>query len=322
MNMSEEVNPPAVPEEPAEAPAAQPETAEPAAPPVAPEAPQVEAPAPTPTLVFEGEKDDHLVPAGQPSFWNISLKSDRPGKHKVTIKITLTLTGGEGAAEWGARIHDANDRVIWDSASVSQGVDIQLDGGKPKEMKFELEAPKGVRYAEGAQASLEACLSDAPSVCDRLQLNAKARQSIVALKASIGHERQVADDVASKAKASKSGIYAILSPTTLRGYVLIEGMNTDELKETVRGIRRARGLVEGETSFAEIDHFLTPKPLVSGIMEGDVVELIAGPFKGEKARVKQIDETKEEITVELFEAMVPIPVTVRGDHVRVLEKEK
>jgi transcriptional antiterminator NusG len=26
--------------------------------------------------------------------------------------------------------------------------------------------------------------------------------------------------------------------------------------------------------------------------------------------------------VELFEAMVPIPVTVRGDHVRVLEKEK
>jgi transcriptional antiterminator NusG len=62
--------------------------------------------------------------------------------------------------------------------------------------------------------------------------------------------------------------------------------------------------------------------LVSGISDGDVVELIAGPFKGEKARVKQIDEAKEEITVELFEAMVPIPVTVRGDHVRVLEKEK
>ncbi|MFA5314292.1 MAG: transcription elongation factor Spt5, partial [Methanomassiliicoccales archaeon] len=48
----------------------------------------------------------------------------------------------------------------------------------------------------------------------------------------------------------------------------------------------------------------------------------AGPFKGEKARVQKIDESKEEITVELFEALVPIPVTVRGDHVRVLEKEK
>ena len=71
-----------------------------------------------------------------------------------------------------------------------------------------------------------------------------------------------------------------------------------------------------------IDHYLAPKPLVSGIMEGDVVELVAGPFKGEKARVQNIDEAKEEITVELFEAMVPIPVTVRGDHVRVLEKER
>ena len=132
----------------------------------------------------------------------------------------------------------------------------------------------------------------------------------------------VADDVASRAKTGKSGIYAILAPTNLHGYLMIEGMNTDQMRESVRGIRRARGLVEGETSFAEIDHFLTPKPLVSGISEGDVVELIAGPFKGEKARVKQIDEAKEEITVELFEAMVPIPVTVRGDHVRVLEKEK
>jgi len=36
----------------------------------------------------------------------------------------------------------------------------------------------------------------------------------------------------------------------------------------------------------------------------------------------KIDETKEEITVELFEAMVRIPVTVRGDSVRVLQKEE
>jgi len=302
--MSEEVNPPAVPAEPAAAPVPQ------------------EVTAPTAALTFAGEKDDRMVAAGQPSYWNISLKSDVPGKHKASIKVTISLTGGEGAAEWEARIHDANDRVLWDSASISQGVDINLDGGKPKELKFELQAPKGVRYAEGAKATIEACLIGTPDICDRMDLSAAARQSIVALKASIGHERQVADDVASKAKAAKSGIYAILAPTTLRGYVLIEGMNTDELKETVRGIRRARGLVEGETSFAEIDHFLTPKPLVSGIMEGDVVELIAGPFKGEKARVKQIDEAKEEITVELFEAMVPIPVTVRGDHVRVLEKER
>jgi transcriptional antiterminator NusG len=274
-------------------------------------------------LAFTGEKDERKVPAGGNTIWNIQLKNNEGGKRKVRVRIHTTVIGEEGAAEWETRVLDANEHVMWDSGSASAPeIVFNMEGSKPKDLKVELMAPKGVRYAEGGRTVLEACFDETSNACDRMEFVAIARQSIVALKASIGHEKNVADDVASRAKTSKSGIYAILSPTTLRGYVLIEGMNTDELRETVRGVRKARGLVEGETSFAEIDHFLTPKPLVSGIMEGDVVELIAGPFKGEKARVKHIDETKEEITVELFEAMVPIPVTVRGDHVRVLEKEK
>jgi transcriptional antiterminator NusG len=142
------------------------------------------------------------------------------------------------------------------------------------------------------------------------------------LKTSIGHERNVADGVASKAKAGDKGIFAMLSPGKLEGYLFIEAMNTDLVRETVRGVRKSKGIVEGETKMSEIEHFLTPKPLVSGIVEGDVVELVTGPFKGEKARVMKIDQAKEEITVELFEATVPIPVTVRGDNVRLIDKEK
>ena len=108
----------------------------------------------------------------------------------------------------------------------------------------------------------------------------------------------------------------------LRGYVLCEGIkNPDQIKNMLKGLQHVRGLIDGETDLAEIQHFLIPKPLVSGIEEGNIVDIISGPFKGEKARVQQIDEAKEEITVELFEAMVSIPVTIRGDHVRVLEKE-
>src|SRR2546422_965027 len=91
----------------------------------------------------------------------------------------------------------------------------------------------------------------------------------------------------------------------------------DRLNVVVNGEGESTGI-----AFSEIEAYLTPKPIVSGIMEGDIVELVAGPFKGEKARVMKIDETKEEITVELFEAMVRIPVTVRGDSVRVLQKEE
>jgi len=78
--------------------------------------------------------------------------------------------------------------------------------------------------------------------------------------------------------------------------------------------------VRGETALSEVVHFLTPKPVVSGISEGTIVELIAGPFKGEKAVVKRIDTAKEEITVELYESVLPIPITVRGDNVRVIDK--
>jgi transcriptional antiterminator NusG len=68
-----------------------------------------------------------------------------------------------------------------------------------------------------------------------------------------------------------------------------------------------RGLVDGEKDIElkEIEHYLAPKPIVADITEGDIVEIINGPFKGEKARVRQIDTSKEEITVELFEAMKP-----------------
>ena len=87
-------------------------------------------------------------------------------------------------------------------------------------------------------------------------------------------------------------------------------------------IPHMRGVVPGESNLSEVEHFLSPKPDVEGIAEGDIVELIAGPFKGEKAQVQRIDEGKDQVTVELYEATVPIPVTVRGDQIRVLDSEE
>jgi transcriptional antiterminator NusG len=148
--------------------------------------------------------------------------------------------------------------------------------------------------------------------------------TIYAVKTSIGHERIVADAIENKAIRKGAELFAILCPQPMRGYIFIEATNPDALQELLKGVKKVRGIVRGEAgniTMEEIEHFLAPKPLVSGIVEGNIVELIAGPFKGEKARVQNIDEAKEEITVELFEAMISIPITVRGDHVRVIEKE-
>ncbi|KAF5418118.1 MAG: Transcription elongation factor Spt5 [Candidatus Methanogaster sp.] len=148
-----------------------------------------------------------------------------------------------------------------------------------------------------------------------------SEESVFVVKTTANQERSVANILAQLAQRDHYDIRAILVPDELRGYILIESGDRDELAQAVQMVQHARSLVQGESSIEEVEHFLTPKPTVTGISVDSIVELISGPFKGEKARVKRVDEAREEITVELFEAMVPIPVTVRGDHVRVLKRE-
>lgn len=121
----------------------------------------------------------------------------------------------------------------------------------------------------------------------------------------------------------KFHLYSVLVPYDIRGYIMVEAVNKTEIDKSLKGVSHARGVVDkGEIAFGDIEKFFKPKPLVTKVETGDIVELISGPFKGEKARVVRIDIKKEEITVELFEAMVPIPVTIRGDIIKVIGKEE
>jgi transcriptional antiterminator NusG len=148
---------------------------------------------------------------------------------------------------------------------------------------------------------------------------------VYAVKTTVNQEQAVANMVESALGEQKSfehGIKAIMVPEELKGYLLIEASFPEVLEQLLQSIPHARGLVKGEMELGEVEHFLTPRPSVTGIVEGSIIEIVSGPFKGERARVKKVDEAHEEITIELFEAMVPIPVTVRGDSVRVLSKEE
>jgi len=146
---------------------------------------------------------------------------------------------------------------------------------------------------------------------------------IFAIKTTSKQERTVADNIlkAIETKATDIKVTSIIVPNELQGYVLVETPEQrNRIEQLVEMIAHARAIAKGQTTLAEVGHFLIPKPVVAGIDEGTIVELIAGPFKGEKAVVKRVDSAKEEITVELYESVVPIPITVRGDNVRVVEK--
>ncbi|MGY5865061.1 MAG: transcription elongation factor Spt5 [Candidatus Thorarchaeota archaeon] len=115
-------------------------------------------------------------------------------------------------------------------------------------------------------------------------------------------------------------VKAILVPETLRGYVFIETTEFRDVEIAISGVPHVRGRVSGKVSVEEIDKFLAPPPAAEGISENDVVEIISGPFKGERAKVVRVDAGKEELILELLDSAYTIPVRVHADFAKIVER--
>jgi transcriptional antiterminator NusG len=298
---------------PAPAPAGPPGVAAPPTPPKAD----------APGLLSFKVADDSIRPvtAGTITTLSVVLTSAHAnaGNAQVLVEIAYTSTyPGEGA-EWPVSWLAPGKRSFQEIMAAKEKANVLLQPAIPVPFQFEITAPVGVRYGDKVEIRLSAQWEDGSRPAKTV-LSCVARQAVLAIKTSRGYEREVADTLLARAEEKPDVVFALLVPAALRGYVFAEGMSFEGVHEMLKGIRKARGLVAGETTLKEVEPLLVPKITVEGFVEGAIVELIAGPFKGEKARVRKIDQGKEEITVELIEAVVPIPVTVRGDHVRMLEK--
>lgn len=145
--------------------------------------------------------------------------------------------------------------------------------------------------------------------------------TIYTIRTTSGRENIVIDMIYNRVKSEKLGIKSIVHPGELKGYIFIEGPE-GEIRKSLHGVMHVKGLIEKPVSLEEIQHFFESKKTKIVINEGDVVEIIGGPFKGEKGKVQRIDQVKEEVTVELLEASIPIPVTISIELVRLVKREK
>jgi len=144
---------------------------------------------------------------------------------------------------------------------------------------------------------------------------------IFVVRTTTGRESQVIDKLSARIKQQPLQIYAILKPREVKGYFFVEAEEQDDVNRAIYGIRHAKGVL-GSVKVDELKRFLVPTTENIKINTGDTVEIVSGPFKGEKAKVKRITKVKEEVVVELLEAAVPIPITVKLDSVRVIKSEK
>ncbi|HIH38835.1 transcription elongation factor Spt5 [Candidatus Woesearchaeota archaeon] len=153
------------------------------------------------------------------------------------------------------------------------------------------------------------------------EIEKKKDNHIYSLRTTANREDQVMDFIVSNAKKKGIALYSIIRPHGMRGYIFLEAETRADAEQAAFGVPYARGILPDTIAFKEIEHMLDKGQHEVDIRKNDICEIIAGPFKREKAKITRIDKQKEEIVVELLEAAVPIPITVKMDSVRVIRRE-
>jgi transcriptional antiterminator NusG len=144
---------------------------------------------------------------------------------------------------------------------------------------------------------------------------------IYTVRTTVGQEPLVVDILGNKIHKEGLAIYSIAVIPGLKGYILIEADNELTVRRGITNTPhiKGKGIVMGEVKIDELSQLLESKPLMKSIVEGDKAEIITGPFKGEKAKVLRVNTAKEEVTVELQEAAVKIPLTIKAEHIRIIK---
>ncbi|MEM0160307.1 MAG: transcription elongation factor Spt5 [Thermoplasmata archaeon] len=200
---------------------------------------------------------------------------------------------------------------------------IEIGGRAKKSILLQISTPKGSALGDASNFEITASFLRDKTIYDSDIVSIVLVSTIVAIKTSLGQEVSVAQDLGKKIIINKIDyVYAIMVPSKLKGYIFVETLHPDQILSFVKSVKGIKGVVKGEMNIDEVLHYLTPKPATEGLMVGGIVELIDGPFKGERAKIIEIDATKNNIIVELIEAIVPIPLNVRADSVKLIENAK
>jgi len=144
---------------------------------------------------------------------------------------------------------------------------------------------------------------------------------IYGLRTTANREDQVMDFIVSNAQRKKLEVFSVIRPHGMRGYIFLEASNKADAEQAAFNVPYARGILSKTVEYKEIEHMLEQVKVEMNIKKNDIVEIISGPFKREQAKITRIDKQKEDVVVELLEAAVPIPITVKMDSVKVIRRE-
>ncbi len=137
-------------------------------------------------------------------------------------------------------------------------------------------------------------------------------------RVTAGQESIVSDLLVRKIEKTGTDIKAIIVSPRLRGYVLVEAIDDISAKSIITNVPHIKGALTKPMKIGDISELLESKPQEINLNKGDFVEIIAGAFKGEKAKVVRVEG--EDATVELVEVAVPIPVTIKVNTLKQIQQ--
>ena len=145
---------------------------------------------------------------------------------------------------------------------------------------------------------------------------------IFIIKVTTNKEDRALELISDKVHKKSLDVYSLARPHGLRGYIFLEAEDRDSAEEAAYNLPYVKGIIGKTVTYEEIKNMIEPVLEEINIEKGDVVEIIGEPFKKEKAKVVRIDKSKGEAVVTLLAAVVPIPVTVKLDNIKVIRREK
>ena len=145
---------------------------------------------------------------------------------------------------------------------------------------------------------------------------------IYVIKVTTNKEDRAVETIAERAIKKNLNVFTVLRPHGVRGYIFLEAEDRDSAEEAVYNLPYIKGIIGKTIGYDEVKNMVEPTLTAVKIEEGDIVEIISSTLKGEKAKVLRIDKQKEEVVVSLLGAVIPIPVTIKIDNVKVIRREE
>ncbi len=136
-----------------------------------------------------------------------------------------------------------------------------------------------------------------------------------------GSEEKVALILAERARAAGLSLKSVVVPPGLKGYVIVEVARVADLYHLIRGVKYIKRRRPLPVKPEEVEAIVKPRIEIPKLKPGDMVEIVAGPFKGLTGKVVEVNESKRQVEVSLVELDFRNVVTIPLDQVRPLTKE-